>query len=139
MFGRYFFYLRFNFYFSSYFDAFLFIYSFNWLCWEHPILCQQISSLSLAFSDINFHSILMCFFHLLIWVNTENELFFVYGKEAINRGPNSEILVFAIFLSNFDICVFSLNWLFDHFQLYPYNIPCVCFSIRFDIARSYGF
>jgi hypothetical protein len=49
-----------------------------------------------------------------------------------------------IFLFNFDMYMydgfFSLNWLFDDFQLYSaYSIPCVCFSIRFDLVSSYGF
>jgi hypothetical protein len=128
MFGRYFFYLRLNFYFSSYFDAFLFIYSFNWLCWEHPILCQQILSLYCLFwykLSINFNA----FFPFAHLSQYRKWTIFVYGKEAINRGPNSEILVFSIFhlILTFVFflwidCLIIFNYILITFPVYVFQL-----------------
>ena len=71
-------------------------------------------------------------------INTKNELLWFYRNWA-KCGWNSEILhtwkmytiyVLHLILTCFNQCFFfSLNWLF--------KIPCLCFSIRFDLALVY--
>ena len=137
-------------------------------CTEFRVVYLRISSISYKFWDehewkgstsakyfpvLIFHPNLMHFFFLanarLLWISFESiqKISNFFMEKMLN---GTKILKFDIFgrymyiqlisLSNFDkFDVFSFEMMNNYVNYIPYNLPCLCFLIRFDLGISFGF